>query len=486
MWVSGETGLMSLEVDPDFATTGRFYTCQGAPTAGGGHDVRVVAWRYDDAAHTATRVRDLLTGLPSRTGRHGGCRLLVLRDGSMVVGTGDAAVGTNPRDLRSLGGKTLRLDPATGAPWPGNPFAGAANRNKRYVQTYGHRNVQGLGQRRDGSVWSVEQGTYRDDEVNRLRPGGDYGYHPVPGYNEKVPMTNPRLPGPQRAARWRSGDPTMAVSGGSWVYGEQWGALDGTFAVAALKAQRVVFLRFDAAGRLQSASTPAALRQFGRLRSITQAADGDLLVTTDNGNGTATRSSGSPPAPDPADRAPAGTHHARPGTLQALTTRRPGTAGTCRHSQAVHPSQRPPALRARNQSTTANAATPGTQVGCAVHQTAARTSRATQTSSRSTTAHQGASSPLAAYRKNAQAIPAMPTNGHGDVALRLRRRRRAKGTYPSGLSSFQAGSFSHAWLRSSALASAPSASSREEYGPSRSMAGQPSSPSTAWCLTQYQ
>jgi glucose/arabinose dehydrogenase len=286
VWVSGETGLMSLEVAPDFATTGRFYTCQGAPTAGGGHDVRVVAWRYDDAARSATRVRDLLTGLPSRTGRHGGCRLLLLRDGSMVVGTGDAAVGTNPRNLRSLGGKTLRLDPATGAPWPGNPFVGAANRNKRYVQTYGHRNVQGLGQRRDGSVWSVEQGTYRDDEVNRLRPGGDYGYHPVPGYNEKVPMTNPRLPGPQVAARWRSGDPTIAASGGSWVYGKQWGALDGTFAVAALKAQRVVFLRFDAAGRLQSTSTPAALRQFGRLRSITQAADGDLLVTTDNGNGT--------------------------------------------------------------------------------------------------------------------------------------------------------------------------------------------------------
>jgi glucose/arabinose dehydrogenase len=285
VWVSGETGLMSLEVDPDVAATGRFYTCQGTTTATGGHEVRVIAWRYDDATHAASRVQDVLTGLPARAGRHGGCRLLILRDGSMVVGTGDAAVGTNPRNLRSLGGKTLRLDPATGAPWRGNPFIGAANRNKRYVHTYGHRNVQGLGQRRDGSVWSVEQGTDRDDEVNRLSPGGDYGYHPVPGYNESVPMTDPSLPGPQRAARWRSGRPTLATSGGSWVYGAQWGALDGTFAVAALKAQRVVFMKFDVAGRLRWTRAPQALRQFGRLRSITLADDGDLLVTTDNGGG---------------------------------------------------------------------------------------------------------------------------------------------------------------------------------------------------------
>lgn len=286
VWVSGETGLMSLAVAPDFASTGRFYTCQGGTTSAGRHDVRVVAWRFDDAPPAATPVEDVLTGLPARTGRHGGCRLLILRDGSMVVGTGDATVGSNPRNLRSLGGKTLRLDPTTGAPWPSNPYIGSDRLRQRYVHTFGHRNVQGLGQRADGTVWSVEQGTHRDDEVNKLRRGGDYGWNPVPGYDERVPMTDHRLPGRQRAARWRSGAPTLATSDGTWVYGAQWGELDGTFAVAALKAQRVVFMRFDRAGTLRWTRTPAALRGFGRLRSITQATDGDLLVTTDNGNGT--------------------------------------------------------------------------------------------------------------------------------------------------------------------------------------------------------
>ncbi len=43
IWVSGETGLMGLEIDPEFATNGRFYTCSGW-NSDGGHDVRVNAW----------------------------------------------------------------------------------------------------------------------------------------------------------------------------------------------------------------------------------------------------------------------------------------------------------------------------------------------------------------------------------------------------------------------------------------------------------
>ncbi|GAA2143710.1 PQQ-dependent sugar dehydrogenase [Nocardioides koreensis] len=284
VWVSGETGLMSLEVDPDFAGNGRFYTCQGGTTASG-HEVHVLAWHLNARATRARRIKELVGGLPTSSGRHGGCRLLIARDGSLLVGTGDAAEGTNPEDLTSLGGKTLRLDRRTGAPWPTNPFIDAHNRKTRYVHTYGHRNVQGLAQRRDGTLWSIEQGTYRDDEVNRLVDGGDYGYDPVPGYNEDVPMTDQDLPGKQVEARWSSGNPTLATSGGTFVRGRAWGALNGTLAVAALKAGRIVFLTFDAAGHLQRARAPKALQRFGRLRSVTLAPNHDLLVTTDNGNG---------------------------------------------------------------------------------------------------------------------------------------------------------------------------------------------------------
>ncbi len=285
VWVAGETGLMSLEVDPKFAQNRRFYTCSGGFLRGGGHDVRVNAWRLNEAATRATFVRKLVGGFPTTTGRHGGCRLLIARDGSLLVGTGDAAVGTNPRNLGSLGGKTLRLNRMTGAPWPSNPFIRSANKNRRYVQTFGHRNIQGLAQRADGSLWSVEHGSFRDDEVNKLVEGGDYGWHPVPGYDESVPMTDFGLPGRQIGAKWRSGDPTLATSGAAFVYGRKWGPLNGALAVAALKATRVLFLTFDRKGKLVRTAVPPILERYGRLRSVTPAPNGDLLVTTDSDSG---------------------------------------------------------------------------------------------------------------------------------------------------------------------------------------------------------
>lgn len=283
VWVSGETGLMGLDVSDDFAKNRRFWTCQGGGNIATGHDVRVMTWTLNKKLTRITGSRKLLGGLPATSGRHGGCRLL--RVGTrLYVGTGDAATGTNPEDLTSLGGKTLCLR-LSGKPCPGNPFAHAASHRKRYVHTYGHRNVQGLARRADGTLWSIEQGTYRDDEVNRLRRGGDYGYDPVPGYNEEVPMTDQDLPGHQVPARWRSGNPTLATSGGDFVRGRAWGAYDGALAVAALKAERVLFLTFSKAGKLRKTRAPQPLRQYGRIRTVVDGPGATLYVTTDNGGG---------------------------------------------------------------------------------------------------------------------------------------------------------------------------------------------------------
>ena len=182
----GESGLLGLTVDPEFAANRRIYTCH-TWTDGSARDVRVVAWRVDAAYTAATRVVDpLVRGLPVSSGRHAGCRVRFGADGFLYVGTGDAAVGANPQNLASLGGKVLRVDKATGAPAPGNPFAGSP------VFTFGHRNVQGLALRPgSGQLFSVEHGPSRDDEVNLLRPGGNGGWDPVPGYDESRPMTGP-------------------------------------------------------------------------------------------------------------------------------------------------------------------------------------------------------------------------------------------------------------------------------------------------------
>ena len=285
IWASGETGLMDLEVDPNFTRNRRFYTCHGNNTRRG-HDVRVVAWRLNGRQTRARRTETLVSGIPATSGRHGGCRVEIDPRGRMWIATGDAAVGRNPQRLRSLGGKVLRVNRLTGRAVRGNPYLRAANRNKRKVFTHGHRNLQGLAWRPRDGMWSVEHGSFRDDEINRLVRGGDYGWNPVPGYNETVPMTDHSLPGRQRGAKWRSGNPTVATSGAAWLTHRRWGAWRGRLAVAALKDSSLRIMRFSGRNRLLGVQRPAALTRFGRLRSVTLGPNGAMYLTTSNGGGT--------------------------------------------------------------------------------------------------------------------------------------------------------------------------------------------------------
>ncbi|MGY1801996.1 PQQ-dependent sugar dehydrogenase [Blastococcus sp. SYSU D00922] len=272
LFADGETGLMGLALDPGFAQSRRFYSCQGSRDG----EIVVVAWTVTGDWSSATRVADpLVGGLPlnERSGRHGGCRLAFAPDGTLFVGTGDTADGTVAQDPRSLGGKVLRVDPATG---------------ERQIWTLGHRNVQGLAVRPGtDQVFSVEHGPDRDDEVNLLREGGNYGWDPDGGgsYDESVPMTDPAIDGAV-AAVWSSGEPTLATSGATFVTGSEWGAYDGLLLVALLKAQGVLALRLDDAGAVQEQfRLPELEAQQGRIRSLTQGIDGALYVTTDNGGG---------------------------------------------------------------------------------------------------------------------------------------------------------------------------------------------------------
>jgi glucose/arabinose dehydrogenase len=287
LFATGETGLMGLVLDPGFAQNRRFYTCQGRQ-AEETPDIAVLAWTVDASWRSATRVADpLLGGIPvnSGSGRHGGCRLRFAPDGSLLIGTGDNAKGSNPQDRDTLAGKVLRIDAATGQPADGNPFPGPGP--SAYVFDYGHRNVQGLAVRPGTEqVYNVEQGTSRDDEVNLLEPGANYGYDPDGAdgsYDESVPMTDLDLPGAVPAV-WSSGDSTIATCGGTFLDGDQWGDYDGLMLLGVLKGQGILALRLADDGHLtEQFRLPEFEGTHGRIRTVQLGTDGDLYVTTDNG-----------------------------------------------------------------------------------------------------------------------------------------------------------------------------------------------------------
>ena len=272
---SGEGGMLGLEVDPSFDSNGYVYVCF-CSTADEDPDVRVVRYtlRTPDGDGEEGRT-DIVTGMPYSTGRHSGCRPRFGPDGYLWVGTGDAAIGTTPQDDDSLGGKVLRVDR------DGN--AASDNSGGRRWFSKGHRNVQGVAFRASDDLGvSAEHGPGVDDEVNLL-VAGNFGWDPVPGYNEAVPMTDTDKFPDAIEAIVSTGSPTLAYSGAEFVQGGAWSDWNGALVVATLKAQHLHLYFIDEEGNATDGGR--WIEDRGRLRSPRMGPDGLLYVTTDGSAG---------------------------------------------------------------------------------------------------------------------------------------------------------------------------------------------------------
>lgn len=274
----GESGLMSLAPAADFSTTREVYTCH---SDAGANDNRVLAWRATPDWSRLESPRVVVSGLPmSDSGRHAGCRVLAHPDGTLYIGTGDALSGPGPQSLDSLAGKILHVtrngEPASGD-HPGT-----------IVHSRGHRNVQGLAvQPGTGRIYSAEHGPDVDDEMNLVVGDANYGWDPDRGgaYDQSVPMTDLRkFPDAVRAV-WSSGAPTLAPSGMGFLDHPSWGAWNGSAVLAGLKSERLVLLSLSPDGTRVERTAAILQGTNGRLRSVTPAPDGSLLVTTSNGGG---------------------------------------------------------------------------------------------------------------------------------------------------------------------------------------------------------
>lgn len=286
--IAHEGGLLGIAVDPHFATNRRIYTCL-LSDAGGATDVRLVRWRVNNATTALGSRADIVTGLPvnqdGSLGRHSGCRPRFGPDGNIWMGTGDAATGTVPQNPTSLGGKVLRVD-TDGHGVAGNAKAPFDPR----IYSYGHRNVQGIAFSPGGKAYSIEHGTDRDDEVNRLVAGANYGWDPVPagggaGYDESQPMTNlVKFPKARRPV-WTSGNPTIAPSGGTFLNGTRWGGWNHALAMAVLKDEQLRVILFNSDGTAVSQQW-VRITDRGRLRVAVQGPDGNLYIAVDDEPGT--------------------------------------------------------------------------------------------------------------------------------------------------------------------------------------------------------
>ena len=238
-----------------------------------GLDLALYATAADDNRVLRGTLRDrrlgeltaVLTGIPAARNHDGG-RLAVGPDGFLYVSTGDAGDVARAQDPADLGGKILRVT-ADGRPAPGNPDPDSP------VWSLGHRNVQGLGWVSDGRMFASEFGQNTFDEVNVIHPGGNYGWPEVEG---------------EGGADEGFVDP---VAGGATADASPSGlaVTDEAVYVAGLRGERLwrVPVRPAGATDADGVGEPQALLtgEHGRLRAVAVAADGSLLVATNNTDG---------------------------------------------------------------------------------------------------------------------------------------------------------------------------------------------------------
>jgi glucose/arabinose dehydrogenase len=127
---------------------------------------------------------------------------------------------------------------------------------------------------------SAEHGPRVDDEVNLL-VAGNFGWDPVPGYTESVPMTDLDKFSNAVEATWSSGSSTLALSGATFIEGNAWGDWDGVLAVAALATMHLHVYFVTSGGEVTDDFR--VIDDRGRLRSPRQGPDGLLYITTDGG-----------------------------------------------------------------------------------------------------------------------------------------------------------------------------------------------------------
>ena len=269
---TGEGGLMGLALDPNFAQNGYLYVMYTYRAEGALRNriSRLTLW-----GNTAGEETILIDGIPG-AGIHDGGRLAFGPDGKLYATTGDAAQRELAQRLDSLAGKILRLNPDGSIP-ADNPFPGS------YVYSYGHRNPQGLAWHpTTGQLYSTEHGPSGEmglcclDELNLIRPGGNYGWPRVTDAPGDPRFVDPIL---------HSGQDTWAPAGMAFVTGERLAPWKGHLFFGALRGQHLHHVVLSPDGKAVIFHEELFRGEFGRIRDVVMGPDGALYFTTSNRDG---------------------------------------------------------------------------------------------------------------------------------------------------------------------------------------------------------
>ena len=284
VYAHGQGGLLDVALDPKFPSNRTLYfTASVAGDGGSGTAVFRARLSPDEIRLTDVK-RIFLMNKLSRGNIQYGSRIAIARDGSLFVSLGDRGQQDRAQDFHDDAGSIIHIE-ADGSIPADNPFKDD-KRALPEIWSKGHRNPQGITfDSETNRLYTAEHGARGGDEINTPEAGKNYGW-PIISYGvnyngTKIGIGTAKAGMEQPRFYW---DPSIAP-GAIVVYrGKMFPEWNGEFLVTALKFELLSRLNQNGRGRITEQERMFD-GKFGRLRDITVAPDGALLITTDEDNG---------------------------------------------------------------------------------------------------------------------------------------------------------------------------------------------------------
>ena len=252
-------GLLGIALHPNFSTNHYMYVFL---TYEEDDNLWNKILRITESENKLQNAETILDKIPGSSFTNGGF-IKFGPDEKLYVGTGTVSDASHlPQDLNSLSGKILRLNDDGTIP-DDNPFSNSL------VYSLGHRNPQGMTWDGDGNLFVAEFGPEKNDEINLIQAGKNYGW-PEEQCSGDKDFEDALL----------CYDPSIEP-GGILFYSGNSLDFESSFIMASMRAANLYQLDFEEG----LSSQKSILSGIGRVRDVVQGPDGSLYVITSNTDG---------------------------------------------------------------------------------------------------------------------------------------------------------------------------------------------------------